>query len=552
MAIKTRLEDMVIGDKILVTATSLALGAVSSFSNLGSGGGATPASNLTSYGYSASGRDFYFIYTGKDFKGRMILIADRNVQHSISWDALNKDGIATQGGIQKEIGAGANWKTNIRLLTGGTSSTTTANSEWDKYIVNGTGGGQYPAGDNAVWNWGSILSWSSTTLTGNAGFRVVRGINSVSFHSYNATTAMTNQLGFRPVLVAEDLRIPIQTKYLIQDGESVKVFLNNSWSLIGQAPATKEMFDQGMTDTASLTEANLKQLTSDTPKLLCWTDEAEPKRLIKQTVNNWAPVSDTLPTEELFLAEGIDNLAAVTSEQWDLLPGDFDVVTYGSFLESEPAARLNATPHGQLIVAETDFSQIEKLALTGSEGIRVIASGDGGATWKTYANSWKDIALDAATAGASGMTPTAFNALTATQWNEIGSNIRLAYYVEEAGLVDQVVITKASIATETPTLDSIKFTFDEITIEGRMKDLELINAINMAKLQFKTSALMNSTKYELHDMVVDTFESDSMVLIQSDAEVDVLRSFTAPFAMDGGFYSEVSLKDLTAIKGVVR
>lgn len=64
---------------------------------------------------------------------------------------------------------------------------------------------------------------------------------------------------------------------------------------------------------------------------------------------------------------------------------------------------------------------------------------------------------------------------------------------------------------ETPTLDSITITFDELTIEGRLKDLEQLNAINLAKLQFKSNSLLQSDKYALHDLIVDTFETATTV-----------------------------------------
>lgn len=43
--------------------------------------------------------DFYFIMTGLDNKGRKLLIADRNIQHSISWNALNAAKVATESGL---------------------------------------------------------------------------------------------------------------------------------------------------------------------------------------------------------------------------------------------------------------------------------------------------------------------------------------------------------------------------------------------------------------------------------------------------------------------
>jgi F5/8 type C domain len=51
---------------------------------------------------------------------------------------------------------------------------------------------------------------------------------------------------------------------------------NNGWITIGTAPATKDMFDQhGMIDLSIIDHNAIQQLISDTPELLCWTDEEE-------------------------------------------------------------------------------------------------------------------------------------------------------------------------------------------------------------------------------------------------------------------------------------
>ncbi|MCD7910944.1 hypothetical protein KC480_05315 [Bacillus velezensis] len=75
------------------------------------------------------------------------------------------------------------------------------------------------------------------------------------------------------------------------------------------------------------------------------------------------------------------------------------------------------------------------------------------------------------------------------------------------------------IARQTPTLKSIKINCNSLSLEGRLTDLERINAINMAKLNFKSNALLQSEKYNLYDMVVDTFEQDSLILVnENDSE----------------------------------
>ncbi|WFR62118.1 discoidin domain-containing protein [Paenibacillus amylolyticus] len=47
---------------------------------------------------AGAGGDLYFICVDKDRAGRLKLIADRNIQHSISWDTINASGVASGSG----------------------------------------------------------------------------------------------------------------------------------------------------------------------------------------------------------------------------------------------------------------------------------------------------------------------------------------------------------------------------------------------------------------------------------------------------------------------
>lgn len=250
MAIKTNLNDMVIGDKIIVQYAASS-GVVGTFSNLGN----STATLIPTTSSATPNGSFYWIYVGNDFKGRKILVADRNIQHSISWDILNTAGIATKDGIQiTSLGINSNqYKTNIRLLTGGTSSTTAANSEWNKYIASGTGDGQYAAGDNTIWNAG-IYSWTNTTLAGSSTSKVVRGLTTQFTHAKEEPNINATNLGFRPVMVVETF---ITNKYLIKDGSNYFTFKDGSWTQL------TETLDNNLFSTMGMTEGFYKSLTLD-------------------------------------------------------------------------------------------------------------------------------------------------------------------------------------------------------------------------------------------------------------------------------------------------
>jgi SPRY domain len=93
---------------------------------------------------------------------------------------------------------------HMRLLTGGVSPDDKDN-EWDKYIVNSTLDGTISAGDNSVWNWKDVASYTSTTGNNGAGNRVHRGWSSVAYWNAEASSKVMNTQGFRPVLIV-DLR----------------------------------------------------------------------------------------------------------------------------------------------------------------------------------------------------------------------------------------------------------------------------------------------------------------------------------------------------------
>ncbi|RJE90658.1 hypothetical protein D3P07_00675 [Paenibacillus sp. 1011MAR3C5] len=163
--------------------------------------------------------DFYFIMV-EDWNRRKRLIADRNIQHSISWDTLNMFGLTTGNRVEITLDDGTRVDPNIRLLTGGTTATDKDN-EWDKYIVNSTLNNTIIAGDNNVWNWNvGITSWTTTTPANNPSLRVRRGYNSsVNTWLGDAPSSGGNYLSysaFRPMMIIE---IPLSYTLFYNNGE---------------------------------------------------------------------------------------------------------------------------------------------------------------------------------------------------------------------------------------------------------------------------------------------------------------------------------------------
>lgn len=111
-----------------------------------------PASSATPNG------SFYFIMVGYEYDGRPKLIADRNIQHSISWDTINTQGMTTTG---REIKLGE-VVLNKEDSNGGTvdntglSYTSTTSSQGIRAIKGVTEG---------KWYWEIELTTSTTSMT---------------------------------------------------------------------------------------------------------------------------------------------------------------------------------------------------------------------------------------------------------------------------------------------------------------------------------------------------------------------------------------------------
>jgi hypothetical protein len=160
-------------------------------------------------------------------QNKTLLICDRNLIHSISWDHLNGANFIFGKEIELD---GRLYK--CRVLTGGSANRggTSNNSyaggqlpnEWDRYVMNGADVGEphfayapipvpedYPGtsiytdqtvwarAHNQAWNWISIWSWCQET---NSSLRVLRGYNSARHWHSSVPTDAGTYIGWRPVL----------------------------------------------------------------------------------------------------------------------------------------------------------------------------------------------------------------------------------------------------------------------------------------------------------------------------------------------------------------
>src|SRR5690606_32003214 len=107
--------------------------------------------------------DFYFIMVDEE-NGEKKLIADRNIQHSISWVTLRDFGLANKQGVNIKSLSNKSVEASIRLIYGGESAEDTTN-EWDRYIIQSDLNGSIEAGSDSVWNWSSPAgTWTNADM----------------------------------------------------------------------------------------------------------------------------------------------------------------------------------------------------------------------------------------------------------------------------------------------------------------------------------------------------------------------------------------------------
>ena len=151
---------------------------------------------------------------------KTLLICDRVILVSVSWDDLNGQGYVTGKTITID---GTKYK--CRLLTGGSNRRnndyyaggTPTNNEWDRFItreevitglpapvssdldtnLNTT---DHNSTHNQLWHWVGVYSWCQETWAENASYRAYRGyLSARSWYNYPATHS-SSLVGFRPVL----------------------------------------------------------------------------------------------------------------------------------------------------------------------------------------------------------------------------------------------------------------------------------------------------------------------------------------------------------------
>ena len=186
-----------------------------------------------------------------------LFIANYNVTHTVSWDALNTAGLI----FGKDYAAGGVDYT-LRAPSVGSNSTGSGDSqrgvpqsnEWDTMLNKNSG---------YIQNWNGIISWGQDTFSDNASYRAVRGFYSARYWYYYSSSYRLVNLGFRPVLEV------LNPDTLGSDGLEVVTLDLGGGTLGGSSDAIQIIVKNGSTFTAPASDS-LTRPDGDTGSFFMW------------------------------------------------------------------------------------------------------------------------------------------------------------------------------------------------------------------------------------------------------------------------------------------
>ena len=188
-----------------------------------------------------------------------LFIANYNVTHTVSWDALNTAGLI----FGKDYAAGGVDYT-LRAPSVGSNSTGSGDSErgvpqsneWDTMLNKDSG---------YIQNWNGMYSWGQDAFSGGASYRAVRGCDSARYWiSVNAAYSNPS-VGFRPVLEV------LNADTLGSDGLKVVTLDLNGGKLGGSSDAIHIIVKNGSKFTAPAS-GGLTRPDGDTGSYFMWLD----------------------------------------------------------------------------------------------------------------------------------------------------------------------------------------------------------------------------------------------------------------------------------------
>ena len=339
---------------------------------------------------------------------KTLLICDRVILVSVSWDDLNGQGYVTGKTITID---GTKYK--CRLLTGGSNRRnndwyaggTPTNNEWDRFItreevitglpapvssdldtnLNTT---DHNSAHNQLWHWAGVYSWCQETWAENASRRAVRGYGSARlWNSYSATFSSPG-VGFRPVLEV------LNTDPLISDSDrnlgdknqdfTIEYTVNDSDS--GDVLTATESIDGRTTKSFAPTRnfkntitVNVRELSLGPHTVKVVVTDGQGGTATRTWTFNRVNSAPTISGTDTNL--GDKNIGFTYN--YTVNDADGDAVTVVEMLNDETLRTINNAPKGEQLSVSITSEKLYALGLNTVNNLVITATdGQGGTTYR--------------------------------------------------------------------------------------------------------------------------------------------------------------------------
>ena len=339
---------------------------------------------------------------------KTLLICDRVILVSVSWDDLNGQGYVTGKTITID---GTKYK--CRLLTGGSNRRnndwyaggTPTNNEWDRFItreevitglpapvssdldtnLNTT---DHNSTHNQLWHWVGVYSWCQETWAENASSRAVRGYHSARRWNFNSSGYRYVNVGFRPVLEV------LNTDPLISDSDrnlgdknqdfTIEYTVNDSDS--GDVLTATESIDGRTTKSFAPTRnfkntitVNVRELSLGPHTVKVVVTDGQGGTATRTWTFNRVNSAPTISGTDTNL--GDKNIGFTYN--YTVNDADGDAVTVVEMLNDETLRTINNAPKGEQLSVSITSEKLYALGLNTVNNLVITATdGQGGTTYR--------------------------------------------------------------------------------------------------------------------------------------------------------------------------
>ena len=339
---------------------------------------------------------------------KTLLICDRVILVSVSWDDLNGQGYVTGKTITID---GTKYK--CRLLTGGSNRRnndwyaggTPTNNEWDRFItreevitglpapvssdldtnLNTT---DHSSTHNQLWHWVGVYSWCQETWAENASYRAYRGYSSARYWGSYSSGGRYVSVGFRPVLEV------LNTDPLISDSDrnlgdknqdfTIEYTVNDSDS--GDVLTATESIDGRTTKSFAPTRnfkntitVNVRELSLGPHTVKVVVTDGQGGTATRTWTFNRVNSAPTISGTDTNL--GDKNIGFTYN--YTVNDADGDAVTVVEMLNDETLRTINNAPKGEQLSVSITSEKLYALGLNTVNNLVITATdGQGGTTYR--------------------------------------------------------------------------------------------------------------------------------------------------------------------------